>query len=276
MDISKVRPTAARITSPHSATFAIPSSLISQFTDPNAAPSSAKARQALLKYHSLLHHANISHASLNALLPDINAHPSPPRALTIVLRQLLASVLHPRFVLFLPALVLHTPAYAVGLLGGWLLGKAEEEETWAQFKAVFGGLGAAGAYAMVTRAIVRGLVADSLGPLARYQKWVPRLLLPGLQSLRTAGRWFFTGNEGIEGNTKAAIGVLSVFYVTSFMLSRWHDYWVGCKLFALRSLVTYSRAPLSQRTIGSKTRLLFCRPCSCSSAVTGSSDFLFR
>ncbi|KAM5537073.1 hypothetical protein V8D89_009219 [Ganoderma adspersum] len=218
----------------------ISQNLISQFTDPDAAPSSAKARQALLKYHSLLHHANVSHASLKALLPDINnTRPSAPRMLSLVLRQLLISVLHPRFTLFLPTLVLHVPAYAVGLLGGRLLGKAEEEETWAQFKAIFGGLAAAGVYVAVTCAIVRGLVADSVGSLARFREWVPRLLLPGLKSLWSAGRWFFVeNNEGLEGKTRAAVGVLGVFYVTSFVLSRWHDYWVGSNYRQFKRLLT--------------------------------------
>ena len=166
---------------------------------------------------------------MNALLPDIKTRLSLARALAIVLRQLFVAVLHPRFVLFLPTFVLHVPAYAIGLLGGHLLGKVEEAETWAQFKAVFGGLAAASTYAAVTRAIVGGLVADSVGPLARYRRWVPRFVIPAVRSLRTAGRWFFTGNEGLEGTTKAAIGVLSVFYVTSFVLSRWHDCWVGRK-----------------------------------------------
>ena len=165
------------------------------------------------------------------MLPDINdTRPSAPRVLIIVLRQLLISVLHPRFALFLPALVLHAPAYTMGLLGGRLLGKAEEEETWAQFKAVFGVLAAVGAYAAVTRAIVRGLVVDSVGSLARFREWVPRHLLPSLKSLWLVGRWFFVGNdEGLEGKARAAVGVLGVFYVTSFVLSRWHDYWVGCE-----------------------------------------------
>ncbi|KAI1798228.1 acyltransferase [Ganoderma leucocontextum] len=217
----------------------ISQNLISQFTDPDAAPSFVKARQALLKYHSLLHHANISHASLNALLPDIKTRPSLPLMLAIVLRQLFVTVLHPRFALFLPALVLHIPAYAMGLLGGRMLGKEEEEESWAQFKAVFGGLAAAGAYAMVTRAIVRGLITDSVGQLARLREWVPRHLLPGLQSLWTAGRWFFTGNEGLSGTSKAALGILGVFYVTSFVLARWHDYWVGCNYRFKRLLTSF-------------------------------------
>ena len=208
------------------------SSLIDQFSDPNAAPSSAKAKQALLKYHSLLYHANLSHDALNALLPDINTRPSRLQALTIVLRQLLISVLHPRFALFAPVLPLHVPAYAAGLLAGRVLGKADEEETRAQFKAVFGGLAAAGAYAAVTRAIVRGLVADSVGPLARFSDRVPRILVPALRSLWTTGRWFFTGEQGFSGKAKAALGVFGVFYVTSYVLSRWHNYWVGCKCIA--------------------------------------------
>ncbi|TBU45439.1 acyltransferase [Dichomitus squalens] len=216
----------------------ISQNLIDQFSDPHAASSSVKAKQALLRYHSLLYHSNVSHDALNALLPDINTRPGRLHALAIVLRQLLVSVLHPPFALSLPVLVLHIPAYATGLLAGRILGKADEEETKAQFKAVFGGLAAAGAYAAVTRAIAHGLVADSVGPLARFGDKVPRILVPALRSLWTAGRWFFTGEEGLSGKAKAALGVFGIFYVTSFALSRWHNYWVGSNYKQFKRLLT--------------------------------------
>ena len=204
----------------------IPNSLISLFSDTNAAPSQGKARQALLKYRALLTYANVSHSSLNAILPEINSRPRPARALWLVLRETALTFLHPRFALFLPVLLLHIPAYVAGLLADRLLSTPGEDETRAQFKAVFGGLVATATYAALARAIVHGLVTNSAGPLGWLSGKVPRLLAPVFGLVWKAGRWFFTENEGHLGKAKSVAGVFGVFYLTSFFLSRWHSYWV--------------------------------------------------
>lgn len=202
-------------------------SLISLFTDPNAAPSVTKAKQSLLKYHSLLSYSNIFHSSLWGIIPDPSVHPTRAGALGIFARQLLTTVLHPRFILFLPTFVLHAPAYATGLLADRLFRTRDWEETRAQFKAIFGGVAASAAYAGVTASIVRRLVEGSPGVLGCVK--APRFTLPAFRALWTAGRWFFAGDIGIlSGKARAALGVFGVFYATSFLLSRWHNYWVGC------------------------------------------------
>lgn len=210
-------------------------SLVSLFADPNAAASRAKAQQSLLKYYSLLYYSNISHSSLNAIFPAPSssaaaAQPTRFCALSIVLRQLLVSVLHPRFVLFLPTLVLHIPAYITGNLADRLLGNPEEEETHAQFKTVFGGLAATAAYAAVTRAIVRALATGSLQVLvnAKTSAYVEKAL--------SVGRWLFEGGDSFSGKARAALGVFGIFHTTSFVLSRWHNYWVGCTCHDCRNL----------------------------------------
>ena len=210
--------------------------MILQFTDPNAAPSREKARQSLLKYYSLLYYSNISHSALNSVLPTPSsasaaAQPTRLRALGAVIRHLLLTVVHPRFMLFLPTFVLHIPAYITGSIAGHLLGKPTEEETYAQYKAIFGGLAAAAAYGAVTRAIVRGLVDDSVGILARVK--VPDFAVPALRGLWAAGRWLFDGENDFSGKARAAVGVFGIFYATSFVLSHWHNYWVGCKCYML-------------------------------------------
>ncbi|RDX54483.1 acyltransferase [Lentinus brumalis] len=219
----------------------ISQNLIHQFTDPNAAPSGGKARQSLLKYHSLLFYANISHSALNAILPTPSSssaatQPSRLRAFSVVIRQLLLTVLHPRFLLFFPTLVLHIPAYVTGSLAGRLLGKPTEEETYAQYKAVFGGLAATAAYAAVTRAIIRGLVGDSIGILAGIK--APSFTLPALRGLWAAGRWFFIGENDLSGKARAALGALGIFYATSYALSHWHNYWVGSNYRQFKRLLT--------------------------------------
>ena len=207
-------------------------SLISLFSDPNAAPLQTKARQALLKYRALLTYADISHSALSATLPDIDVRPSRLGALRTVIRETAYTVLHPRFLLFLPMLPLHAPAYLTGFLSDKLLSTDGEEETRAQFKAVFGGLAATAVYAGLTRAIVKALVAGSLGPLSRRR--LPRLLTPVLRLAWQAGWWFFDAAGGPRlGKAKAAAGVFGVFYLTSFFVSRWHNYWVGCECAVL-------------------------------------------
>ncbi|KAI0371934.1 glycerol-3-phosphate-1-acyltransferase [Pilatotrama ljubarskyi] len=213
----------------------ISQNLISLFTDPDAAPSITKAKQSLLRYHSLLDHANISHGSLWGVLPDPSTRPTRSRALGIFFRQLLITVLHPRFVLFLPTLPLHVPAYVTGLIGDRLLGNPEEEETHAQFKAVLGGVAAAAAYAGVTRLIVKQLIRGTPGVLARVKS--PAFLAPVLRTIWTGGQWFFKGDNGLLGKARAALGVFGIFYATSFVLSHWHNYWVGSNYRQLKRLI---------------------------------------
>ncbi|EIW55730.1 glycerol-3-phosphate-1-acyltransferase [Trametes versicolor FP-101664 SS1] len=211
--------------------------LISLFTDPNAAPSVTKAKQSLLKYHSLLSYSNISHSSLWGIILDPSVHPTRAGALGIFARQVLTTVLHPRFILFLPTFVLHAPAYATGLLADRLFRTRDWEETRAQFKAIFGGVAASAAYAGVTAFIVRRLVEGSPGVLGCVK--APRFTLPAFRALWTVGRWFFAGDIGIlSGKARAALGVFGVFYATSFLLSRWHNYWVGSNYKQSKRLLT--------------------------------------
>ncbi|RPD65473.1 glycerol-3-phosphate-1-acyltransferase [Lentinus tigrinus ALCF2SS1-7] len=219
----------------------ISQNLVHQFTDPNAPSSRDKARQSLLKYYSLLHYSNISHSALNSVLPTPSsasavAQPTRLRAFGIVVRQLLLTVLHPRFVLFFPTFVLHVPAYVAGALAGRLLGKPTEEETPAQFKAIFGGLAATAAYGAVTRVIVRGLVADSVGMLAKVK--VPHFAIPALRGLWAAGRWLFDGENDFSGKARAAVGAFGIFYAASYVLSHWHNYWVGSNYRQFKHLLT--------------------------------------
>ncbi|KAI9063659.1 glycerol-3-phosphate-1-acyltransferase [Trametes sanguinea] len=213
----------------------ISQNLISLFADPHAAPSIEKARHSLLKYHSLLSYANISHSSLWGILPDHSVRPSRSRAMGIFVRQLLTMALHPRFVLFLPTFILHLPGYATALLARRLLTKEGEEEAHAQFKAVFGGLGVTAVYVGVTRLIVRRLVANTPGVLADLK--VPAFLVPTASSLWAAGRWFFAGDSDLSGKARAALGVFSIFYATSCVLSHWHNYWVASNYKQLKRLI---------------------------------------
>ncbi|KAI0826632.1 glycerol-3-phosphate-1-acyltransferase [Trametes gibbosa] len=213
----------------------ISQNLVSLFADPNAAPSVTKAKQSLLRYHSLLNYSNISHASLWGILPDPATRPSRSRAFGIFARQALITVLHPRFALFLPTLVLHTPAYACGLLADRLFSNRDWEETRAQFKAIFGGVVASAAYGGVTAITIRQLIRGTPGVLTKVK--IPSFMTPVLKALWTTGRWFFLGENSLSGKARAAVGVLGIFYATSFVLSRWHNYWVGSNYKQLKRLL---------------------------------------
>ncbi|KAI0674283.1 glycerol-3-phosphate-1-acyltransferase [Trametes maxima] len=213
----------------------ISQNLVSLFSDPHAAPSASKARQALLRYHSLLYYADISHGALWGILPDPSTRPSRSHAIGIFIRQLLIAVLHPRFVFFLSTLPAHIPAYATGLLADRILGNPEEEETHAQFKAIAGGVAASAAYAGVTALIVRKLVGGSAGMVVGGK--TPAFILPALKSLCAAGRWLFNGDSGLSGRARAAVGVFGIFYATSFLVSRWHNYWVGSNYTQFKRLI---------------------------------------
>ncbi|KAI0646294.1 glycerol-3-phosphate-1-acyltransferase [Trametes meyenii] len=237
----------------------ISQNLVSLFSDPHAAPSAPKARQALLRYHSLLYYANISHGALWGILPDPSISPSRSHALSIFIRQLLVTALHPRFLLYLPTLLLHIPAYATGLLTDCVLGNPEEEETHAQFKAIAGGVAASAAYAGVTALIVRKLTGGSPGIVSSWK--APALVLPVLKSLYTAAKWFFRGDSGLLGKTRTAVGVFGIFYATSFLISHWHNHWVGSnytqfkRLIASWKLVIGLLSPRSAELKGEKLAL---------------------
>jgi glycerol-3-phosphate O-acyltransferase / dihydroxyacetone phosphate acyltransferase len=71
------------------------------------------------------------------------------------LSHLLRTVLHPQSILFLPALVVHTPAYLFANLAARFLATPELPETIALSKVVGGGLGTGVGYACATAALVR-------------------------------------------------------------------------------------------------------------------------
>ncbi|KAH9920018.1 glycerol-3-phosphate-1-acyltransferase [Epithele typhae] len=206
--------------------------LITLFSDKNAAPSQVKARQALLKYHALLEYTNMSHASLIDLLPDISMRPVASSAMLLVVHQVLRTVLHPRFVLFLPVLPLHIPAYVTGLVASRVLSTPGEEETRAQFKAVFGGLAATAVYASLTRVIVSRVVAN----LSRAHIDVPEAFSPLFDILVKGGRWFFV-DQGQFPKVRSTAGFFGSFYITAYVVSHWHNYFVKSNYAQFKRLV---------------------------------------
>ena len=104
----------------------------------------------LLAYSGLLHYTNLHHESLSAVIPRSRVH-----AIGTFFSHLFGTILHPQFILFLPALVAHIPAYLFANLAARFLATPELPETIALSKVVGGGLGTGVGYACATAALVR-------------------------------------------------------------------------------------------------------------------------
>ncbi|KAI0079787.1 hypothetical protein K474DRAFT_1591327 [Panus rudis PR-1116 ss-1] len=169
----------------------------------NSALVNSEARTVLLGYHSLLYHTGISHSALVNLYPTMK-FPSRYEALSVFLKQLRDTVLHPRFWFFLPPCFVFAPAYIVGFLGKRYLGSPVGQETWAQFKAVLGGL-AFGITSVLLSRKLASMVSVYL-PTVIWSSSVPSVPLPSY-----------------AGSTIALAGTVAVAYVSTHAFLRWQD-----------------------------------------------------
>ena len=106
----------------------------------------------LLAYSGLLHYTDLHHESLSAVIPRSRVH-----AIGTLFTHLFKTVLHPQFILFFPALVVHIPAYICANLAARSFATPELPETIALSKVVGGGLGTGVGYACAIAALVRTL-----------------------------------------------------------------------------------------------------------------------
>lgn len=100
-------------------------SSIDLFSDDEDHGSLPPVKRCLLRYHALLHHTGLSHASL------------PESYLSALMSVITSSV---PLVLALPVHITHLPGYILGALAMRKLG-GDEEEAQAQYGAVIGGIG---------------------------------------------------------------------------------------------------------------------------------------
>jgi len=141
-----------RDTSFHVKTFC---SLISLFSPTGSAIDSELHKRTitpLVAYSGLLHYSNIHHESLPAIIPRSRVH-----AIGTFFSHLFRTILHPKFILFLPALVVHIPAYISSNLAARFLPIPELPEEIAFWKVIGGGLGIGIGYACATAALERTL-----------------------------------------------------------------------------------------------------------------------
>jgi glycerol-3-phosphate O-acyltransferase/dihydroxyacetone phosphate acyltransferase len=104
----------------------------------------------LLAYSGLLHYTNLGHESLSPVICRSRKH-----AIGILFSHLSKTVLHPQFILFLPALAVYIPAYISANLASHFLATPDLPETIALSKVVGGGLGIGVGYACATAVLVR-------------------------------------------------------------------------------------------------------------------------
>ncbi|KAF7374907.1 Glycoside hydrolase family 5 protein [Mycena sanguinolenta] len=97
----------------------------SSFEDSESSSDLANVKRALTKYFSLLQYSKITHAQLHQLQGH-EKHPSPFFAFRFILIAL-STLLNPSFLLFIPPLIAHIPAYLFARLGSGLAPPGEEE-----------------------------------------------------------------------------------------------------------------------------------------------------
>lgn len=173
-------------------------------------PELCETKASLNQYLALQYHTGVTHADIAYLYPETRTL-TLSDALFVLVLQLCKTMLHPRALLFLPVLIIHVPAYLTAWLGVRLFAVADEEESQAQFKAIFGGLGMGAAYGALVPPGIR-LVARMCGSV--------RTVLTERYTWRVA-----TFCE--EGLVTRLVGTLLVAVGISRLLWRWHDGLVG-------------------------------------------------
>ncbi|KAG1724488.1 acyltransferase [Suillus lakei] len=189
-----------------------------------------ETRKAILnRYLALLHFTGTSHSALEDLYPFVDPNedfpmrtllfPSRIRAVVTLLLQLGTFTFHPRALLFFPVFVVHIPGYITGWFAARMLTIPNEEETKAQFKAIFGGLGFALSYGLLTRACVK-LAVKFTNPVH------PPIREGGLavfinKALRLPALCGCLARR--QGSLKSALGTLVMAVGMTWSLWKWHN-----------------------------------------------------
>jgi glycerol-3-phosphate O-acyltransferase/dihydroxyacetone phosphate acyltransferase len=115
--------------------------IVDLFSHPHVTPNCKAVRWHLLEYYSLLESSNLTHSVLSSLplphsLDPKNQMTIPSRLYTLLIfiRDSIAALIQLSF--FIIPLLVHSPVYVMGRVGGRLL--ESEEETQAQNKVAFG------------------------------------------------------------------------------------------------------------------------------------------
>jgi glycerol-3-phosphate O-acyltransferase/dihydroxyacetone phosphate acyltransferase len=164
----------------------------------------------LLAYSGLLHYTNLRHETLSAVIPRSRMH-----AIGTFFSHLFRTVLHPQFILFLPALVVHTPAYISANIAARLLATPELPETIALSKVAGGGLGIGVGYACAIAALVRTF--RWLGTTSHLRPVWPSV------SERTVNQCIdYAWARAPWGRVRGCIGTAVLAYIVGKVLATWH------------------------------------------------------
>ena len=189
-------------------------SLITLFSSTSSTDLQNRTVSSLLAYSGLLYYTNLHHESLSAVTPRSHL-PSTISAMGAFFSHLSRAVLYPKFILFLPALIVHLPAYIFAALAGRFIATPELPETVAISKVIVGGFGVGLGYAGATAALARTLFR--LGDTPPSGVGWPFVNEP-------IARWYLdsTGARGPWGRIRAFFGMAVLAYVTSNIFATWH------------------------------------------------------
>ena len=192
-------------------------------------------KAALVKYYALLYYTGIKHGILASLLPIRPPAPSlqdspPSHPHSSLLAQSTLSILFSlpssliRLILFMPPLYLHLPGYITGHLAAKLFAVPREEESYAQFKAIGGGIGIG-----ANLAVILGILWKTT--------WLGRLVSLVLPD---------SDYEGLP-LLKRVIGLVGTAYCSVIVLAKWHKLLVKCECLSSASvfLLTCFLAPVA-------------------------------
>ncbi|KAF7327739.1 Glycoside hydrolase family 5 protein [Mycena kentingensis (nom. inval.)] len=130
-------------------------------------------KNALTKYFALLQRTGITHAQLAILAPNLSKLPSRLFVFRFIF-TFLRTILNPSFLLFVPPMIAHLPAYLCASLAN-VLAPAGEEESRSQFKVFLGGFGTgigAGATSYwATKLLTTRFLSESAGLEGKIALW---------------------------------------------------------------------------------------------------------
>ncbi|KZT03700.1 acyltransferase [Laetiporus sulphureus 93-53] len=207
--------------------------LIKLFSVSDGPASLRRVKRTLLRYYSFLNFTSLSHSSLSAVLPDSLSPraPSTGEALLTFSRELAGTFLRFRFLLFLPVFLVHIPAYLLAHLGMRVLSSPYEEETHAQFKAVFGMIGAGISYGVAGSLLVR--VLQRLPMSVAFSNESNGIKDPVAQVLRRAAVWLLCPGGPLKSGIQSLVSICGV----AWLLSKWHNRLVGTNYRQFKRLV---------------------------------------
>jgi hypothetical protein len=185
-------------------------------------------KAALLRYAALLHHTNMGHSHLNAVLASSRtvSEITSRDAAREFSAQLAKMFLHPRLALFLPVLPLYLPAYITGALAARFISQSRLAETVAEYKAIFGGLALATTYAGVGSLLARWVCVLGRTNPATFGN---ALFIYGIRRL---GRRI-CGAEGAFGRIRGTVGMVGLVMGALWLVTGYHNMLVKSKCYLL-------------------------------------------